>query len=108
MANKFIMGSLRSKFSMSAIVQITGNPTIKPGGIVKLDKYDTSFDGFWYVQSARHEITHSQLITTLEIVKDSIGDSTPTSIVVQDYVSPPVPSLINKRWISSTNYINTY
>jgi len=108
MADKFIMGSLRTKFSMSAIVQITGNPTIKPGGIIKLDKYDTSFDGFWYVRSARHEITHSQLVTTLELIKDGIGDSTPTSTVVQEYKTPPVPSLINKRWISSTNYVSTY
>jgi hypothetical protein len=108
MANKFVMGSLRNKFSMSAIVQITGNPTIKPGGIVKLDKYNTDFDGFWYVRSARHDITHSQLVTTLEMVKDSIGDATYTTEGTEDYVSPPTPSLINKRWISSTNYVNTY
>ena len=93
---------------MSATVQVTGNPTIKPGGIVRLDKYNTSFDGFWYVRSARHEITHSQLVTTLDIVKDSIGDATYTTEVTEDYVIPPVPSLINNRWVSSTNYVNTY
>ena len=108
MANKFVMGSLRNKFSMSATVQITGNPTIKPGGIVKLDKYNTDFDGFWYVRSARHEITHSQLVTTLEMVKDSIGDATYTTEVAEGYATPPVPSLLNKRWVSSTNYINSY
>jgi hypothetical protein len=108
MANKFIMGSLRKKFSMSAVVQITGNPTIKPGGIVKLDKYNTSFDGFWYVRSARHEITHSQLVTTLEMAKDSIGAATYTTEVAEEYTTPPTPSLIDNRWVSSTNYVNTY
>lgn len=108
MANKFILGSLRHAFSMSALVQISGNPTIKPGGIVKLDKYNTDFDGFWYVRSARHDITHSQLVTTLEIVKDSIGDANYTKEVTEDYAIPPTPSLINKRWVSSTNYVNTY
>lgn len=108
MGQKFIRGSLRHKFSMQATIQVTGDPTIKPGGIVKLDKYNSKFDGFWYVRSARHEITHSQLVTTLEVVKDSIETATSTQTVVEDYQEPPIPALLEGHWVSSTNYVNTY
>ena len=108
MANKVIKGSLRTKFSMSAVIQVTGDPTIKPGGIVKLSEYNTKFDGFWYVKSARHEITHSQLVTIIEVLKDSLDTAQITQTGVEEYVEPPTPYLLNSRWVSSRDYVNVY
>lgn len=108
MAHKFIEGNLRRKFPITASVDITGNPTIKPGGVVKVDKYESKLDGYWYVQGVRHEITRSELVSFLKIAKDSTSEVDYSLNPVSEYTTPPPASLVNGSWVSSYNYIDIY
>lgn len=107
MAYKLVHGRLRKKFPLSAVVDITGNPTLHPGGIVLLDKYDAEFDGFWYIVGVRHELTRSELVTILELAKDSIDGESPL-ITGSEYLRPPAPTLINATWVSERVWENVY
>lgn len=93
---------------MNALVDITGTPSITPGGIVKIDKYETKFDGFWYVRSVRHELTKSELMTTLEIAKDSLDGDTITINPVAKYTEPPAAALLNGIWITEKDLQDVY
>lgn len=107
-AIKVVEGNLRRKFPITASVDITGNPTIKPGGIVKVDKYDSKLDGYWYVQGVRHEITRSELISFLKIGKDTTSEIEYSLNPVSDYKEPPIPVLTDGHWVSSINYVSVY
>lgn len=108
MANRLVTGELRKKFPTTATVEVVSDPSIRPGGIVSISEYDTEFDGFWYVQSVKHEMTQSVMRTFLELGRDSMG-TTPTTIrTAQKYQTPPTPALIGSSWVSSQNYVNVY
>lgn len=108
MGKKLVSGALRQKFSNSATVTITGTPEIRPGGIVKITKYNSKLDGFWYVTSAKHEITKSELVSTINIATDSTGVDVPTYNRAEVYTEPPRASLLDGSWVSSTHSVNIY
>lgn len=108
MASAKIRGLMRKKFPMTATVDITGNPTITPGGVVRIEKYGTQFDGFWYVRAVRHEINRSELISTLDLAKDSIDDGKVLTTTTAPYPPTIEPVLVNKVWVSSRNYSEVY
>lgn len=108
MGYRLVTGRLRKKFSLTATVDITGNPTLHPGGVVNLEKYDAKFDGFWGIHAARHEITNSELLTTLELVKDSTNEAEPTLSNTAKYIDPPASSLLNGEWVSERQWNNIY
>lgn len=108
MAKRLVSGNLRKKFSVSATVDITGNPTIRSGGIIKLDKYDSKLDGFWYVKGAKHTVTKSELISVLDIVTDGTTNLNPTINSTNTFKNPPTPTLLRNHWVSETHYVNIY
>lgn len=108
MGKRLISGELRHKFSNTATVVITGSPEIRPGGIVKIEKYNSKLDGFWYVTSAKHEINRSELVSTLTLATDSTAVETPTYNKTTPYMEPPKPSLIGGTWVSSTHSAIVY
>lgn len=108
MGKRLVNGALRSKFSNTATVMITGSPEIHPGGIVKINKYNSKLDGFWYVTASKHELTKSELITTLKIATDGTSVDTPIYNKTEIYTEPPAASLIDDSWVSSTHYAVIY
>jgi hypothetical protein len=107
-ANRLVTGALRRKFPMTASLEVVSDPSIKPGGIVNINEYNTEFDGFWYVKSVRHEITQSYMQTYLEIARDGLGKTATAKKVTAPYVAPPEPALISNLWVSSQNYALVY
>jgi hypothetical protein len=108
MGQRLVSGALRNSFSVTAKVMITGLPILKPGSIVKINKYESDFDGYWYVQEVKHEVTKSELISYLKIATDSKPTQTLTTDVVRPYSEPPTPSLIQGKWVSSSNFVEIY
>lgn len=108
MGKKLVAGELRKKFPLSANVDVVGDPAIQPGGIVNVNEYNTQFDGFWYVTGVRHEITMSTMMTSVEIIKDSLGTPTTDPSVTTMYTPPPVTALQSGTWISETEMVNVY
>lgn len=109
MAKVLLKGKLREKFPMVATVDITGDPTIKPGGVVKVDNYGTKFDGYWYVKSVRHTITRSELLSSLNLAKDSTDtDTTFTINPSQVYDNKVKPALLRGDWISDKESVVEY
>lgn len=107
-ANRLVTGALRKKFSTTAKVEVVSDPSIRPGGVVNISEYNTEFDGFWYVQSVKHEMTQSVMRTFLELGRDSLGTTATTIKTAQTYSKPPVPALIGESWVSAQNYVNVY
>jgi hypothetical protein len=103
MGKRIVKGALRRKFSNTAKVVVTSSPELRPGSIVKVDKYNSKLDGFWYVKSAKHELTKSELFTTLMIATDGTTTTTPVSNTVETFVEPPTSSLVSDVWVSSTH-----
>lgn len=103
MGKRIVEGALRKKFSNTAKIVVTGSPEIRPGSIVKVDKYNSKLDGFWYVKSTKHELTKSELITTLMVATDGTTLTNPVYNTVESYVTPPTPSLLSNIWVSSTH-----
>jgi hypothetical protein len=101
MGKRLVEGALRKKFSNTAKVIVTSSPEIRPGSIVKIDKYNSKLDGFWYVKSTKHELTKSELITTLMVATDGTTLLNPVYNTVEEHVTPPTPSLLSNIWVSS-------
>jgi hypothetical protein len=93
---------------MRASLEVVSDPSIKPGGIVSINEYNTEFDGFWYVMSVRHEITQSYMRTYLEVARDGLGTTALAKQVTATYVEPPEPALIGNAWVSSKDYTHVY
>lgn len=108
MANQLVTGELRRKFPMQASLEVVSDPSIKPGGIVSINEYNTEFDGFWYVTSVRHELTQSHMRTYLEVARDGLGTVATAKRVTDPYVTPPEPALIGSAWVSSTDYTHVH
>lgn len=108
MGKSLVTGALRKKFPMTAHVEVTADPSIHPGGIVRINEYNTEFDGFWYVQAVRHELTQSYMVTHLDLARDSLGTTNTSKKVSAVYSAPPEPALINNEWMASKDYIHIY
>lgn len=108
MGHRLVSAALRTGFSVTAKVMITGLPILKPGSIVKVDKYESDFDGFWYVQEVEHQITKSEMVSYLKIATDSTPVRTLAPNVVRPYNPPPTPSIINGRWVAGAPFVEVY
>lgn len=107
-ATRYIQSKVKSSFSQSADAMVYGDPSITPGGIVRVDGYGGDFDGFWYVQSVSHDLFTDTLLTNLKLIKKGSYDILPKFPTVQRYVQPPIPVLIKDKWVMRTEYTNVY
>lgn len=108
MAQSFVVGALRKKFPITAYVEVVADPSIHPGGIVKIDEYDTDLDGYWYVTAVKHRLTQSHMVTHLELARDALGKESTAKNVSSVYATPPQPALVKESWVASKNYSNIY
>lgn len=103
-----IGASERHKSVYRAKAEITAGGGIVPGGTVNLNKYNSSFDGLWYVSSVHHKIGKEKYVTNLELFKNDDYTQTPEITKVATFVTPPTPILKNGVWVSSMEKINEY
>jgi hypothetical protein len=109
MAQAILKGRTRNKFPYTAEVDIVGDPSIEPGMLVDLDRYDSILDGFWIVKSVRHEMFRGSAMSYLTIVKDSNHDGSvnPTTISSPPPLFPD-PVIKNNRWVATRQMMDIY
>ena len=87
---------------------VFGDPSIVPGGVVKIEGYGGDFDGYWYVNSVTHTLSTDVLTSFLKLEKDGTYDILPKFPVVQRYLKTPLPILIKDKWVMKSEYVNVY
>lgn len=108
MGNRVVSAALRDGFSVTANVMITGLPILKPGSIVKIDKYESDFDGFWYVQEVQHQITKSEMVSYLKIATDSTPIKNLSTNSVRPQTPTPPATTIQGKWVMGSTYYEVY
>lgn len=103
-----ISASERYKSVYRATAEVAAGGGVVPGGTVNLNKYDSSFDGLWYVSSVHHKIGKEKYVTNLELFKNDDYLQNPEIPRVSTFTPPPVPVLKNGVWVSSMENINEY
>lgn len=107
-AERFLSG--HAYLPITAHATIVGDPSIEPGMLVSLAKYDSGVDGLWIVKSAKHNMfrgsTTSELVLKRDTVysDDAVRESNPSSFPYP----VPAPILRNKKWISPKEIVNVY
>jgi hypothetical protein len=109
MAKNILKSRSRQKFPYIAHVDVVGDPTLTPGMLVNIDRYNSALDGIWLVKSVRHEMFRGSSMSYLTLVKDSNFSNV---IDPLEKVSPPpelpIPYIKNMRWVTLQELINVY
>ena len=108
MLNRLTNSSTKRYYPFTATVKVTGVPDPVPGSVVKVDNYNSSFDGYWLVRGVRHEITRSNYLTELTIATDSTNGALPEQKPGAAFKTPPVPALRDDVWESSVAFEDIY
>lgn len=107
-AAKYLESRIRESRPYIAEAVVYGEPSVRPGGLVFIEGYGGDFNGYWYVQSVSHDLVSESLTSTLKLMKDGSFDNLPKFPVVQRYTEPPLPILINNKWLMRSQYVNVY
>jgi phage protein D len=107
-AKHFIEVQNKSGFPFNAEVDITAGAGIVPGGIVKIDEYNSNFDGIWYVRSVAHNVGGTHYSTHLSISRDFVLTKDFQIPSVQKMVTPPPPKFVSGTWMSSSPKVTKY
>lgn len=99
---------LNQEFSYHARAEIMSDPSIVPGGIVKVEGYGNNFDGYWYVNKVLHELVSEAMISTITLSKNTSDDNFDKFPKVKKYLPAPEPILLNNRWVAETEYADVY
>lgn len=99
---------IRNRAPFHAHATVTGIPEVLVGSLVKLQKYNSKFDGYWMVSKVNHKVSRANYITELSLVKDSTNDSEPVLSTGVPYVLPADPILANGIWRSENSKVSTY
>ena len=99
---------LNQSFSYHAHVEIMSDPSIVPGGIVKVEGYGNNFDGYWYVNKVVHELVSESMLSNISISKNTPDDNFDKFPKVKKYKFAPEPILLNNRWVAQTEYADVY
>lgn len=107
-ASRYIESKIKNAYPYMADALVFGDPSIVPGGVVKVEGYGGDFDGYWYVNSVTHTLSTDTLLSSLKLEKDGTYDVLPKFPVVQRYLEAPLPTLINNKWVMKAEYVNVY
>lgn len=107
-AEKLINARSRKSFPFVATVELTGTSGIKPGGIVDVQKFNSKFDGLWYVSKVSHTLTVDKFFTELKIIKDSTNDEYFSIPPVTRYGNTPSSVIKDSFWIAETQMEDIY
>lgn len=103
-----VKASVRNSIPFRATVEVVGIIDIYPGGIARIEGYDSNFDGLWYIAGVKQVLGGVGMTTTLELVLDSTNEASPTIYNTQRYKKPPEPQFLNGEWVSTNRLINVY
>jgi len=105
-ANRRLRAEDRAKHDYYADVSVIGLAGCVPGAVLKLDKYDAEFDGYWYVKSVKHRIHTDAFITDLRLAKNMkselVFDGT------RPFQPPPDSEYQRGSWVSKKARVNEY
>jgi len=107
-AKRYVQSKIKETNQHFADVLIFGDPSIRPGGVVNINGYKGTFDGFWYVESVSHELLTDSLTTLLKLKKKGNYEVLPKFPLVQRYAPAPLPILIKNTWVQQKEYANVY
>ena len=107
-ASRYIESKIKQAYPYMADALVFGDPSIVPGGVVKIEGYGGDFDGYWYVNSVTHTLSTDVLTSFLKLEKDGTYDILPKFPVVQRYLKTPLPILIKDKWVMKSEYVNVY
>lgn len=107
-ASRLLQSKIKQATPNTAEALVYGDPSITPGGIVKIEGYKGDFDGYWYVNSVSHELFTESLTTRLKLEKHGNYQQLPRFPIVQKYSKPPTPILIKDTWVMRSEYVNVY
>lgn len=107
-AKRYVQSKIKETNQHFADVLVFGDPSIRPGGIVSINGYKGTFDGFWYVESVSHELLTDSLTTLLKLKKKGNYEVLPKFPSVQRYSPAPLPILIKNTWVQQKEYANVY
>jgi len=109
MLNKLSKASTKHNYPYNATALVTGVPDPVPGSVVKVDNFNSNFDGYWLVRGARHTVTRSNYVTELTIATDSTTGKNIESKPGAAF-NPPPPPVLNKDnvWVSSLDFGDVY
>lgn len=107
-ATRYIQSKIKKSYPYTADALVYGDPSIVPGGVVKIEGYGGDFDGYWYVISVTHTLSTDTLMSSLKLEKDGTYDTLPKFPIVQRYQETPLPILIKNSWVMKSEYVNVY
>lgn len=88
----------RNKFTFSANIELTGTAGIKPGGVVDLRKFNSNFDGVWYVSSVCHTLTFDKYTTEITVLRDSTSEEPFKKNYVSSVKEVPPSTIRSEKW----------
>ena len=105
-ANRRLRAEDRADYDYYADVTTIGIAGCVPGSVLKLNRYDASFDGYWYVQSVKH-VAHTNAFTTeLRLAKNVKSELKFDN--TKPFQIPPVSQYDRDRWVSQKARVNEY
>lgn len=101
-------GYVKQSIPFHADLVISGMSNLRPGHIVKIEKYNSEFDGYWIIQDVKHVVNVENYLTYLHIKTDSTN-AMPVSVKQgKTFVSPPNPVLQNNLWAAEKEFEYVY
>jgi phage protein D len=108
MLNKLAKASTKQTYPYNATAIVTGVPDPVPGSVVRINNYDSYFDGYWLVRGAKHTVTRSNYLTELTLSTDSTNGKLPVIQPGSAFQTPPLPVLIGDAWMASRDFSDIY
>lgn len=105
-ASRRIGAEAKTTYDYYADVRVVGLAGCLPGGLVRLDNYNGTFDTFWYVKSVRHIVHSDAFVTELTIALNSRNRLQVTN--TEKYRTPPKSLYRNGRWEAEERLVNEY
>lgn len=103
-----VKGYNLNSFPFHADVTVSGIVTPVPGSFVKINNYDSKFNGYWVVENVEHLINTDHYITKLRIKTDSTIDEPALQQSGPHYKGTPKPILNNYVWVTEREMAYVY
>lgn len=105
-ARRAIDADRKGTYDYTANVRVNGLAGCVPGGVVKVDRYDSNFDGLWYVRGVHHRVHSDAFYTELDIARNI--NSNLEIYNYKPFDTPPEPRYSGGRWESTRQVTNVY
>lgn len=107
-AETMLAARARHKFPYEATIDLTGTAGIRPGGIVDVRKFNSNFDGLWYVSSVCHTITFDKFFSQVTVLRDSTSDDPFKIRYITSLKDYPESVVKDNYWCSKTLFSELY